>query len=176
MNQTGRWVDNRNRPLSPGGSPLVIPSERRRKHFRPRPAVLHVNTRTHSHTRSVPAYSSDGKRIRTYSPEAAERYVAVKRAIATYNKRTGQITAITFKPLPPDSPALSGKAPLRKHAHMGQHYSHQQQVDDAGRKAWCFKPFLFPRDRFGIEHLDLAEDVERFLIGIFRAVPLSCIK
>lgn len=124
----------------------------------------------------MPAYTSDGERLRNYSYEAAENYVAAKRAIATYNKRTGRITAITFKPLPLDSAALSGKGALRKHAHMGQHYSEAQTVDCAGHKAWRFTPFLSPNDLHHLADENItAEELELHLQLVFRAVPLSCL-
>lgn len=120
----------------------------------------------------MPAYSSDGERLRNYSYAAAEQYVAVKRAVAKHNKRTGRIVAITFKPLPPDSAALSGKSALVKHAHMGQHYSEEKTVDNAGHKAWQHKPMLFPRD---LAYVDDPIEMELELQLVFRAVPLSCL-
>ena len=105
--------------------------------------------------------------MRNYSLAAVERMlratppmISVKR-----NRRSGHITSVQFFPLPQDSAAVEGKEKLRKTAHMGQHYSFAQAVDDSGRRVWRFSPVLVPRDA----------DIESYIMSVFRAVPLSCI-
>lgn len=105
--------------------------------------------------------------MRNYSLDAVERMlqadppmISVKR-----NRKTGRICSVQFFPLPESSSAVEGKEPLRKTAHMGQHYSFAQAVDESGRRVWRFSPLLVPRD----------EDTETFIMSVFRAVPLSCI-
>lgn len=80
------------------------------------------------------------------------------------NRKTGRICSVQFFPLPRTA-ALEGNESLRKTAHMGQHYSFAQPVDESGRRVWRFASMLVPRD----------EDTEAFLMSVFRAVPLSCI-
>ncbi len=123
------------------------------------------NTRTRTAS-TVPAYSSSGRRLRNYSLEAVERFLSAEPPTCSVkrNRKTGRICSVQFFPLPQNSAALEGKEPLRKTAHMGQHYSFAQQVDESGRRVWRFSPVLVPRD----------VDAETFLMSVFRAVPLSC--
>ena len=125
------------------------------------------NTRTRSAS-TIPAYSSSGRRLRNYSLEAVERFLSATPPTCSVkrNRKTGRICSVQFFPLPQNSAALEGKEPLRKTAHMGQHYSFPQQVDESGRRVWRFAPVLVPRD----------VDSEMFLMSVFRAVPLSCLK
>ena len=115
----------------------------------------------------MPAYSSCGRRLRNYSLEAVERFLSVTPPACSVkrNRKTGRITSVQFFPLPQSSPAVGGKDPLRKTAHMGQHYSFAQAVDKSGRRVWRFASLLLPRD----------EDTETYIMSVFRAVPLSCI-
>ncbi len=126
-------------------------------------------------TAGIPAYSSSGRRLRNYSHEAVERILGLTptACVAKRNKRTGHICSVQFLPLPQNSSAVEGKEPLRKTAHMGQHYCFEQAILDSGRKAWGFAKILVPRED---RDLDDPEDMERRLQLIFRAVPLSCMK
>ena len=123
-----------------------------------RAAVLHVNARSLSRTRTastVPAYSSDGQRLRNYSLASVEQLLAQTPArCAVKRSKTGRITSVQLFPLPANSPALGG-----------QRYSFPEQVSESGRKAWRHVPLLTPRE----------EEAELFLQKIFRAVPLSCL-
>lgn len=121
----------------------------------------------------IPSYCSSGRRLRDYSREAIERCLALDKRIVvvTRNKRTGRITSAQFLPLALNSTALEGNESIRKTAHLGQHYSYAEQVDDHGHHAWRFAEFLFPRD-LGMRD---AAAFERVLQGIFRAVQLSCL-
>lgn len=122
----------------------------------------------------IPCFSSDGRRLRNYSLTAIERCLALDppSVIVKRNKRTGKITSATFRPLPGKSHACGGKEPLRKTAHMGQHYSFPGQVDDAGHKVWKFADFLVP---LTVRESPEKDAVERYLQQIFRAVALSCL-
>jgi hypothetical protein len=91
--------------------------------------------------------------------------------VVTRNRRTGHITSAQFLPLALNSRALEGNESIRKTAHLGQHYSYAEQVDDHGHHAWRFSRLLFPRGLLGRD----AQAFERVLQSIFRAVPLSCI-
>jgi hypothetical protein len=133
-----------------------------------RAAVLLMNARKPRRAQSastVPAYLSNGRRVRNYSREAVDAMLAVERPsiVAKYNRRTGLVTSITFIPGNRNSRELE-KEPLRKSVHMGQAYSFRESVSDSGRKAWSHSNLLSPRDA----------DAEAHLISVFRAVPLSC--
>jgi hypothetical protein len=144
------------------------PESRRVLLFRIRAAVLLMNARKSRRAQSastVPAYLSNGRRVRNYSREAVDAMLAVERPsiVAKYNRRTGRVTSITFIPGNRNSRELE-KEPLRKSVHMGQAYSFRESVSDSGRKAWSHSNLLSPRDA----------DAEAHLISVFRAVPLSC--
>jgi hypothetical protein len=111
--------------------------------------------------------------LRNYSLDAILRCLALEKRIVvvTRNKRTGHITSAQFLPLPLNSRALEGNESIRKTAHLGQHYSYAEQVDNAGHHAWRFAKFLFPRD-LGLRD---AAAFERVLQSIFRSVQLSCL-
>jgi hypothetical protein len=121
-----------------------------------------------NHSRSVPAYAPNGRRLREYSLEAVDRLLALTppRVTAKRHRRTGRVTSIQF--LPQKTAALEGNETLPKSVHLGQHYSYEQTVDDAGHRVWAFTRLLAPRDT------DV--DVEEYLQAVFRAVPLSCLR
>lgn len=117
--------------------------------------------------RRIPCYDSDGNRLRACKLAAIEALLASKRVIVERNQR-GKIVCATFRPLPRNSPAVGGKGKLRKNAHLGQHYSVAESVDDSGRPVWRFVDFLVPGHRGN--RLEFELELQR----IFRAVPLSC--
>jgi hypothetical protein len=123
----------------------------------------------------IPAYAASGRRLRNYSHEAVDRLLALERpgCVAKRNKRTGRVTSITFLPLPQNSTAVEGKEPIRKTAHMGQSYSFKEHLTDTGLRTWMFTKLLLPRAG-DEEHCEFADEMERRLQMIFRAVPLSC--
>src|SRR5206468_12549380 len=90
-------------------------------------------------------------------------------AVAEYT-RLGRLKSIQFRPLPRDTSALEGNEPIRKSAHLGQHYAHCSSVGESGRRAWRFVEFLVPDEIRDERNQAL---IERFLVSIFRAVPLS---
>ena len=114
---------------------------------------------------TVPAYSASGRRVRNYSLAAVETLLAEKRCSVKRTK-TGRITSVQLFPLTSGTAAADEKTPLRKTIHVGQRYSHRQQVDEAGHRTWRHVPLLTPR----------TEEAELFLMKIFRAVPLSCLE
>jgi hypothetical protein len=124
----------------------------------------------------IPAYASNGRRLRSYSLATIEACLAMTppSVVVKRNKRTGRITSAQFMPLPRDSSAVEGKEQIRKHAHMGQRYCFRQKVDDEGHQAWRFAPFLTPL-AMRLDPGVTADDIERWLQSIFRAVPLSCL-
>ena len=113
---------------------------------------------------TVPAYSASGRRVRNYSLAAVETLLAQKRC-SVKRAKNGRITSAQLFPLTSGAAAADEKTPLRKTIHVGQRYSHRQQVDEAGHRAWRHVPLLTPR----------TEEAELFLLKIFRAVPLSCL-
>jgi hypothetical protein len=120
-------------------------------------------SRSRIRTRSVPAYASNGRRLRDYSVEAVERCLALKLCIAKRHRKSGRIASIQFLP-----PRSSGE-PVPKTVHMGQRYSFCERLDDTAYRAWKFSRTLVPRDWAADP-----EEVERELQKIFRAVALSC--
>jgi hypothetical protein len=141
--------------------------------------VLHLNARTQTITRTVPppgvpCYSASGRRLRSYSLEAIGRCLALEppNVVVKRNKRTGRITSAQFVPQALNSAALGGTTEtLSKSAHLGQHYSYSETVDDRGHRAWRFAQFLMPRDMA----IDDPEALELDLQKVFRAVALSCL-
>ena len=134
-----------------------------------------MNADSPSRATGVPSYSASGRRLRNYSLEAIGRCLALvpPSCAVKRNRRTGRITSAQFLPLPGNSSALEGTGRLAKTAHMGQHYSYAETIDDGGRRAWRFQRFLVPSE-MSIS-LDAKQEIEEYLRGVFRAVPLSCI-
>jgi hypothetical protein len=139
-----------------------------------RPSATGVSKRLRP---GIPTYTSNGVRLRNYSPETIEACLRMTPpgVVVKRNKRTGLITSAQFMPLPRNSSAVDGKEPIRKHAHMGQRYSFRVSVDDRGHRAWRFSDFLTPDD-MRLDPGVTSADLEDWLRAIFRAVPLSCLK
>lgn len=105
--------------------------------------------------------------MRNYSLSAIDALLAqTPPRCSVKRSKTGRITSVQLFPLTSEGAAADEKRPLRKTAHLGQHYSYAEQVDESGRKAWRFRRDLTPR----------TEEEETFLIEVFRAVPLSCLQ
>jgi len=77
--------------------------------------------------RLVPAFSSDGRRTRSYTLGACERLLEKDRVTAKRNAR-GEIRCIHFRCRAVGD--LDGGSALRAVATMGQRYSHFAQVGD----------------------------------------------
>ena len=104
----------------------------------------------------IPTYASDGRRLRDYSLGAVLRLAALSKVVVRRNRRTGAVKWAQFRP-----PA--GANPLRAVCRMGQRrYSYREQVGEY--RAWRHAAGLTPND----------PEQDRFLQGVFRAVPLSC--
>jgi hypothetical protein len=121
---------------------------------------------------SIPTYRANGKRLSDSSLERVERLLALKLVVARRD-RHGRIRNIQFKW---ENGHLE---PLRKTAHMGQHYSFPLWIEGHRTGTWDHKPLV--RDERSLEALfgekpDNREEAERFVQAIFRAVPLSCLK
>lgn len=86
------------------------------------------------------------------------------------NRRTGRITSAQFRPLPQNSAALEGNETLRKTAHLGQHYSYRELVDEHGHRVWSYVNLLVPGDCRSNR-----QAIEAYLQKVFRAVQLSCL-
>jgi hypothetical protein len=125
-------------------------------------------SKTKKSIRFIAAYDAHGRRMRSYSLEAALRHVADARAVPTFSRR-GTLTAITFRP------TSTRPATVLKTAHMGQRYSYPERVGE--HYAWTHAPMLSPRTLSHLAERELeAEQAELYLMAIFRAVPLSCMR
>jgi hypothetical protein len=115
--------------------------------------------------RNIQCFAADGRRIRSYSPEAIERLREGGRVVVIRN-RSGRVTSAHFC-------EIAGANPVSKTAHMGQHYSYQQSIGEA--RLWQHRPLISRVDRN--ELLDSMDhnQAENFIRGVFRAVPLSCL-
>jgi hypothetical protein len=114
---------------------------------------------------SIPTYSAEGRRLRDYSVAKVEDLLS-RSMVVVERKRNGHIKCAHLRP-------SSGASPVRKTAHMGQHYSFKERLPN-GRRAWNHSKMLVRSDIEGLigKPIDV-EDTELFIRAVFRAVPLS---
>jgi hypothetical protein len=115
----------------------------------------------------IPTYAADGGRIHPRTPESIARLLSLSLIVVKRNRK-GAICAAHFRP-------TDGANPLRATANMGQRYVYEQPVGN-GYHAWTHRELIQRQDLemlLGIK-LDSREDVDLYLRGVFRAVPLSC--
>ena len=118
--------------------------------------------------RIVPTFASNGKRLRNHSVAHVEQ-LGERGVVQLSRNAKGRIKACQFL-------TAIGANPLQKTAHAGTIYSFFNRCGDV--QVWEHKQMVQRQDAealFGLP-IERSEDLDLYLRGIFRAVPLSCMR
>ena len=118
-------------------------------------------------TTLIPTYAADGARLRNLSLPAVEHLLSINDVIVRRDKAGNIKRAQFIEVLTPGPQKENGSL-------VGQTYSYLQNLP-SGHRAWRFSELLCSesKEQLSAEGLE-KEDIERFLMATFRAVPLSC--
>lgn len=117
---------------------------------------------------TIPTYAADGRRLRSYTPSAVARLISLDQIVVECNRK-GKIVCATFRP-------ASGANPIRKTAHLGQHYSFREALP-SGHHCWKHSNVLTRREAGELAGHDLEKvEGDRFIRTVFWAVPLSILQ
>ena len=118
--------------------------------------------------RVVPTFAANGKRLRNHSSAHVEQLEL--RGVAQLSRTPkGRIKACQFL-------TSLGANPVQKTASTGTVYSFYNRVGDA--QLWEHRQMVQRQDveaLFGLP-VERSQDLDLYLRGIFRAVPLSCMR
>jgi hypothetical protein len=118
-----------------------------------------------SNSLKIPTWRADGSRFRDFSLEAIEHLERLSKVVVKRSRR-GKVLAAHFRP-------TDGSNPLRATATLGQRY---HVLEHAGNyRLWQHRRLIPSQDLeqlLGVA-LDSPEEIDLYLRGIFRAVPLS---
>ncbi len=118
--------------------------------------------------RIVPTFAANGKRLRNHSAAHVEQ-LEQRGVVQLSRTAKGRIKACQFL-------TGLGANPVQKTANTGTVYSFYNRVGDA--QLWEHRQMVQRQDveaLFGLP-VERGEDLELYLRGIFRAVPLSCMR